>query len=408
MNSLIIATQTNTPILKQLAIVMGYILDFIYRIFAHFDIYNIGLFIIVFTIVVRMLMLPMTIKQQKFTRLNSVMAPEIKKIQNKYKDRKDQQSQMEMQEEITSVYDKYGVSPTGSCLQLIIQMPILFALYRVIYNIPAYVGSVKNLYINVITKLDASMIEKYFGIKGKIGAKLSTTDLNKCIDILYTRKNGKKELTADMVNEIFKVANPSDVNKIKRLNNFFGLDISQSPSALYAAGTALFIVLIIPILAGIFQFISVQVTSKLNESAQSNDTMASSMKIMNYVMPLFSVYMCYILQIGIGIYWCAGSLIMLIQQIFINIILKNEDLDELVEKNKEKAAVKAAKRKERQGIYREKILEASKVNAKNVNSSTDKEKEEKIRIAKEKAAKSSNSIASKANLVQKYNEKNNK
>ena len=401
------ATQTNTPILKQLAVIMGYILDIIYKGFAHFGIYNIGLFIIVFTIVVRMLMLPMTIKQQKFTKLNSVMAPEIKAIQNKYKDKKDQQSQMNMQEEITSVYDKYGTSPTGSCLQLLIQMPILFALYRVIYNIPAYVSSVKTLYVNVISRLDAAMIQKYFGIKGKMGSQLSETDMNKCIDFLYTRKSGKKTLTADMVNEIFKVANPDDVSKIKKLNNFFGLDISQSPSALYAAGTAIFIVLIIPILAGLFQFISVQVTSRINQTVSDNTQMGNSMKIMNYVMPLFSVYMCYILQIGVGIYWCAGSLVMLIQQIFINVFLDNEDIDELVEKNKEKAAEKAAKRKERQGIYREKILEASKVNAKSVNSGiSDKEKEAKIQAAKERAAKSSNSIASKANLVQKYNEKN--
>ena len=142
MDNLIIATQTG-GILKPFAWILGKILEVLYDGFAFFGIYNIGLLIIVFTFVVRMLMLPMTIKQQKFTKMNSVMTPEIQTIQKKYKDKKDQQSQLAMQEEMKAVYDKYGTSPTGSCLQLIIQMPILFALYRVIMNIPAYVQPIK-------------------------------------------------------------------------------------------------------------------------------------------------------------------------------------------------------------------------------------------------------------------------
>ena len=74
---------------------------------------------------------------------------------------------------------------------------------------------------------------------------------------------------------------------------------------------------------------------------------------------------------------------MILQQIFINLVLKNEDIDEIIEKNKDKAAAKAAKRKEKEGIYREKVLEASKVNAKNISSNSGMsaaEKEEKVRL----------------------------
>ena len=141
--------------------------------FAALGIYNIGFCIILFTIVVRMLMLPMTIKQQKFTKLNAAMNPEIQEIQKKYKDKKNQQSQLAMQEEIKSVYDKYGTSPTGSCLQLIIQMPILFALYRVIMNVPAYVKPVKELYLNVLYGLDLSQMKEFFGLN-KLAKNLST------------------------------------------------------------------------------------------------------------------------------------------------------------------------------------------------------------------------------------------
>ena len=150
MENFILATQTG-GILGPFAWILGKILEFIYDGFAALGIYNIGFCIILFTIVVRMLMLPMTIKQQKFTKLNAAMNPEIQEIQKKYKDKKNQQSQLAMQEEIKSV-----TSPTGSCLQLIIQMPILFALYRVIMNVPAYVKPVKELYLNVLYGLDLS------------------------------------------------------------------------------------------------------------------------------------------------------------------------------------------------------------------------------------------------------------
>lgn len=104
---------------------------------------NIGLCIILFTILIYVLMLPMTIKQQKFSKLSAQMNPELQKIQKKYKGKQDQVSMMKMNEETREVYAKYGVSPTGSCLPLLIQFPILFALYRVIWNVPAYVAGVK-------------------------------------------------------------------------------------------------------------------------------------------------------------------------------------------------------------------------------------------------------------------------
>ena len=123
----------------------------------------------------------------------------------------------------------------------------------------------------------------------------------------------------------------------------------MSPSTMFNAGMVTIVVaLIIPILAGLFQLLSVQLTTKINSAAGSanmaDNPMAGSMKAMNIMMPLMSVYMCWILSAGIGLYWMAGSLVMILQQIFINLVLKNEDIDEIIEKNKDKAAAKAAKR----------------------------------------------------------------
>lgn len=414
MENFIIATQTG-GILKPFAWILGKILEVIYDGFAFLGIYNIGLCIIVFTLVVRMLMLPMTIKQQKFTKMNAVMTPEIQAIQKKYKDKKDQQSMLAQQEEIKAVYDKYGTSQTGGCLQLIIQFPILLALYRVVMNIPAYVQPVKDLYMKVITGLDASQMKQFFkNAENVAGSKLSPTGMNNCIDAMTSARNGGTvSLTKGTeVSDILAVADKGVADKIENLNNFFGLNIGMSPNAMFNAGMiTLIAALIIPVLAGLFQLLSVQFMQKMNKVAGAQDNpMASSMKVMNFIMPLMSVYMCWILSAGLGLYWMAGSLIMMLQQIFINLYMRKIDVNDIIEANKEKAAKKAEKRKEKQGIYRERVLEASKTNTRTMTSSSSmsaEEKEEKIRKAKA-ASGNTGSLAAKANMVKDYNDKNNK
>ena len=318
-----------------------------------------ALCIFLFTVIVRLLMLPSTIKQQRFSRLNSIMQPEIKKIQEKYKDKKTQEAQMDMQEELKRVYDKYGVSPSGSCLQIFITMAIMFPLYQVIRRIQDFVPSVAKLYAD-------------------------------------------KEKNAAI---------------IKELNRFFVFTINQSPAKYYAthkaegAAVALAIALIIPVLAGLFQFLSVHISTKMNQASMEDNPMAGSLKAMNFIMPLFSVYLCWSFNVSIGIYWVTGSLVTMVIQIMVTKHLEKIDVDTIIEENKEKAAEKAAKRKEKQGIYREKILEASRANTKNISSGSGmstEEKEEKIRKAKEAASKKQGSLAAKANLVSEYNKRNEK
>lgn len=411
MDNFIIATQTG-GILRPFALILGKILEGIYDLGIH----NIGFCIIIFTFVVRMLMLPMQIKQQKTMKLNSVMTPEIQAIQKKYQNRKDQQSQLAQQEEIKAVYDKYGTSPTGSCLQLIIQIPILFALYRVIMNIPAYVQPVKDLYLKVLYGLDLSHMKQFFGLD-KLAKDLFTDKLNGCIDAMTgyaSRTSGTVKLTkGTTIDTILNAADKGAAENIRSINNFFGLNLGMSPGDMFKAGTiTLIVALIIPILAGLFQLLSVQLSQRLNKVAGAQDNpMASSMKVMNFLMPLMSIYMCWILSAGIGLYWMAGSLIMMLQQVFINIHMKKIDVNDIVEANKEKAAKKAEKRKEKKGIYREKVLEASQTNTRSMTSNsgmTASEKEEKIRKAKEAMASKEGSIASKAKLVNEYNKKNDK
>ena len=137
-------TAYNGAILGPIAKVLGWVMNGIYALMSMIGIENVGLSIIIFTIVIYAILFPLTYKQQKFSKLSQKMQPELQAIQKKYNGKKDQASMMAMQEETQAVYEKYGVSMMGSCVQMLIQMPLLFALYRVFLNVPAYVSGVKN------------------------------------------------------------------------------------------------------------------------------------------------------------------------------------------------------------------------------------------------------------------------
>jgi YidC/Oxa1 family membrane protein insertase len=398
-------------ILGPFAWILGKILEGLYTCFAYVGIENIGICIIVFTLVVKLLMFPLTFKQQKFSKMSSVMNPEIQAIQAKYKDRKDQESVMKMNEETKLVYEKYGTSPTGGCLQLIIQMPIIFALYRVIMNIPAYVPQVKIFYTNIISKIgyekiiaDSNFISvadaKNISLSG-ISDLSSTEATNKVVDVLskYTSSDWKS------LQESFSGASSvitDNVNNIDRINHFFGINLSQSPSTLVHAGVM--IAILIPILSALTQFISSKLTmASSNSQTDESSPMAASMKSMTLTMPLVSAFMCYSLATGIGVYWIMSAVCQIFQQLFVNWYFKRVPVEVLIEKNKEKAKKKRA----RMGINDEMIKNASNYNTKKISTINSKAN---INVNTNKVETNSNpkagSLAAKANMVKDYNEKN--
>lgn len=139
-------TQNATPIFKYVVMLLGFIMNVIFEFLNLIGIPNVGLSIILFTIVIYLLLMPLTVKQQRFSKLSARMNPELQVIRDKYKGRQDQEAMMAMKNETDQIYAKYGVSPSGSCVQLLIQMPILLALYRVIYAMPAYVTKIGEVF----------------------------------------------------------------------------------------------------------------------------------------------------------------------------------------------------------------------------------------------------------------------
>ena len=152
----------NLFLIKQLAWVFGKIMDGIMIALNAIGIHNIALCIVLFSIITQALLLPLTIKSQKSTRISSFIQPELKKIQEKYKGRTDSVSQQKMLEEQQALQQRYGVSMTAGCLPMLIQMPILFALYPVVYNMEAHVD-----YLSVLkAQLSAEEFSRMYTLFG--------------------------------------------------------------------------------------------------------------------------------------------------------------------------------------------------------------------------------------------------
>ena len=422
-------TQYEGAILGPVAKLLGYLMDWIFNGLYAIGIPNIGIAIILFTIVIYMLMLPLTIKQQKFSKLSAKMNPEIQAIQKKYNGKKDNDSVMAMNQETQAVYAKYGVSPTGSCVQLLIQMPILMALYRVIYAIPAYVGKVKEIFIPMSEALYSQSGIKNF-IEGLSNANYFSSQFKNALyidnDPTYVKNviidSFIRASTAEWHSAMDLFTGQSDlIGKamvdFENFNNFLGLNIANSPS--FTIKTALadkhFLLIIgalmVPVLAALTQWINTKLMPQPENGNTQTDQMAATMKSMNVMMPLMSAFFCYTMPIGMGIYWIAGAVVRCIQQIVINKHIDKMDIDEIIEKNSAKAEKKIKKQQE--NIQR--MNEYATMNTRNMgigdkarlaNNASDNGKNANNSVAgdftKTVNAKPG-SLASKANMVTDYN-----
>ena len=406
-------------ILGPIATVLGYVMDILFRFTSSFGVFNVGLCIILFTIVMKTLMIPLTIKQQKTTKLMSVMNPEIQAIQKKYKGKSDQESMQRQNVEIQAVYEKYGTSMTGGCLPLLIQMPILLALYRVIYNIPAYVPSVRVYFDNVVTPLMgqadyAQKLQEITNIATACGGKLDKfdfTNANRLVDMLYkfsTSQWGELQALFPAISDVIG----QNAAVVERMNTFLGLNMAEAP------GWVPSFAWIIPVLAAVSQWFSTKLMSgnQPSTSADAENPMAQSMKTMTTTMPLFSAFICITMPAGLGIYWIATSVVTIIQQLIVNAYMDKVNIDDMIAKNLEKVNKKRAK----QGLPPAKVTQNATASLKAIKAEEEKEKaaeevkKEKIAKQIEESSKYYNtnakpgSHASKAAMVQKYNEAHDK
>ncbi|MBE5930523.1 MAG: YidC/Oxa1 family membrane protein insertase [Lachnospiraceae bacterium] len=354
MLDLVFLTKEDGLIMGPISRVLGWILNGIYEFLTLFTddvnaigMANIALCIILFTIVVKMIMLPLTIKQQKSTKLSSQMSPELSAINEKYKGKTDEASRRKMQMETQAVYDKYGTNPMAGCLTLLISLPILFALYRVIYAIPAYINDVYDMYklaADAIRGVDGyaetlATFVKDANISGlKIDFELGAlTELN-VIDILSkcneeTWQTLAAAFPADVSAQLTSYSEP-----ILHVHNFVGgLNILNTPSWKSIS-------VLIPIVSTALQFLQTKISMSANKNKNVKDDPAmASMKSMNIFMPLMSGFICFMMPIGAGLYWIISSVVQIVQQLFINRYMEKITVEELIEKNQAKRAKKLKK-----------------------------------------------------------------
>ena len=252
-------TQSSTPIIGQLATLLGWIMNAIFNFFNNFGIQNIALCIVVFTIITVLLMLPMTISQQKFMKVNTLMQPEMRAIQEKYRGKTDNASVAKQNAEMQALYERYGASPTGSCLPILIQMPILFALYQVILNVPAYVDGIKNVFLNIANPLmqQTDYINKIAELATERGLSVESydyTQVNRVIDLLYKFSSSNWEKLKEIFPDISAVIS-ENVVAINRMNSLGPIYLAESPSQNWLS-----VAILIPILAGLFQWIGTRQT----------------------------------------------------------------------------------------------------------------------------------------------------
>lgn len=419
----VLLTKSTMPIVNWVAEVLGWLMNGIYSIGVH----NLGLCIIIFTLVIYAFMTPLQIKQQKFAKMNAVMAPELQNIQKKYRGKKDQNSQLKMQEETMGVYEKYGVSPTGSCLQMLIQMPIFFALYQVIIKIPGYIGGIKDVFASAVSHItdvsgysdiifqfvkDNAIKNSYIPMSGKLSS-------DHVVDFLYSLSPAQWDKLAD----VDKFQGFADVlnqtaDQLHPMQNFLGLNIADNPWALIQSGWStqhyllIFAAVLIPVLAWGTQVLNMKlVQTASNTSNGTPSQMEATMKTMNMFMPLMTAFICFTFPVGIGIYWIIGAVIRSVQQIIINRHLNNMDMDDFIKKNK----AKMDKKKAKLGVTSQNISQQAKMNVRNI------EEPKRATIAdKSKSVKNTNtasctaevpktkpgSLASKANMVAQFDANN--
>ncbi len=453
--NLLALTKYDGAIIGPVARLLGYIMEAIFSFTGLFGIFNIGLSIIIFTIVIKALMIPMSIKQQKFTKMNAIVSPEIQIINRKYAGKKDQASMMKRNEETMAVYNKYGVKPTGGCLQLIIQFPILLALYRVVWNIPAYVGRMRDIYYNIISVLS----EKFSGFMGneeftkllanqgtainadKIAkitetfanvssAEEITVAKNYLVDAMYAFDADEWNKFQDIFANIGGMAGTTtgetvsdSIDKIGSMNSFLGLNLSVSPMTYLSnfAKVGVWVIIaaiMIPLLSGLIQYISTKISLAAQEKQKSSSMMkkpeeensfVQSMNMMVKIMPIVSIVFCFMFPTCIGVYWIISSLVQLIIQICVNNYMDKLDINDVVAKNMEKINAKRA----RMGLAPQKVTRVANITQQleEDQAAMDeraRKREEQIKASTEyyKNTTGTGRLSSKANMVAQYNEKN--
>jgi YidC/Oxa1 family membrane protein insertase len=279
-----------------IAMPMGFILKFIYDSLAF---QNYGIAIVLFTVGVKTLLLPMTIKQVQSTSKISELQPQVQEIQKKYSVDKEKQSA-----EMMKLYQENKVNPAGGCLPLLIQMPILFSLYYVISQPLKY----------MVGKSPEIIAQLYSLLPSGAGNIENMKDLS---IITYFSSH------PEQLSQVSNLLKPEDLLNMNFLGINLGAVPSWNPVNYITSGTDIhsYLLLMIPILSGLTSYISMKYSMKDTLKASGTEMQASIQNNMALLSPMMSGVIAFTVPAGLGLYWIIGNIYQLLQQIFINIFV---------------------------------------------------------------------------------------
>ncbi|HBY19642.1 MAG: hypothetical protein A2Y24_02805 [Clostridiales bacterium GWE2_32_10] len=291
------------------------IFNFVYNIS---PVYSLGIAIILFTILVKVLLLPLSIKQYTSAKKMKIIQPEIKIVQDKYKNKKDPESQKQFAAEMQAIYAKHGSNPFSGCLPALIQIPIILALFNVLRDAYIYITKLSDIYSSIAAKIMAlpnykELFEPLLKTKHLAIKDINTVDNLKNL-VSNITSNEWTSLMSRMPENISATL-PSLLNAKTHIENFFTINLTNAPSYTNVS-------ILIPILTALTTYLSIKVTSTANKSkdnsAASDDTAAQierSMATMIYFIPGLIFITAFSFPSGLGVYWMLGNIISIIQQL---------------------------------------------------------------------------------------------
>ena len=264
-----------------IANIFGYLLEWLYNIVGE----NYGIALILFTILLRIILLPITIKQQKSMKKTANIQNKMKEIQFKYKNNPDL-----MNKEIMDLYKRENLSPFSGCISAILQIVIILSVFYLVSRPLTY-----------MKKIDTNIIEGYKNEIVQEDGKISNYEE---IEIIQKKSEQNEDIKINM--------------------NFMGLDLSKVPSQ----NLNDFTVYIIPILYVISSIFSIRLTTSQNKPKEKNDSSSTEMdmtqqmnKSMSYMMPIMAVAIAFVAPLGLALYWFISNVLMIIERIILNKII---------------------------------------------------------------------------------------
>ena len=293
---------------------MGFIIEFIYNL-----VQNYGFSIIIFTVLIKLILMPLAVKSQKAMRKQQKIQPYMMELQQKYANDKEK-----LQQETMKLYKENNISMTGGCLPLLIQFPILIGLYRVIQKPLTYLLGVDfklTETLSRVTEIMTRMTAEHADIIGKLStataeqvANNSQIQLSKWVSIL----NGPND--------------PWVINF-----GFLGLDLSVVPSVsvnYILSGKFMYLdrvlLILIPLIAILTPWLSMKQSQKMTQmpkNAQQDNPAASMNQSMNLMMPIMTGIFTFTLPSGLGLYWIVSNLMQILQQYLLNQYFKKKGDD---------------------------------------------------------------------------------